>query len=67
MYTPGAVLIELHAIEEYLAELSAGSEALDLETVAQMVAMACGAAVGSCEVRAVYKLRNLEMICHINL
>lgn len=63
-YQPRENLIELHSIENYLKTLAEGSEALDLETVAQLVFMACRDAGVSAIVEAVYKLRNgLEMTC----
>lgn len=68
-YQPTDKLIELHAIEQYLAKLTRGSEALDLETVVQLVAMACREALGQpVEVRAVYKLRDrLEVVCSVQI
>ena len=67
-YQPKDKLIELHGVEKYLAELSAGDDPLDLETVAQLVAMACKDAIGPVEIKTVYKLRNhLEMICQVSL
>lgn len=62
-YSPKDVLIELHGVEKYLKTLSEGKDALDLETVAQMLFTECRN-VDSVKVKAVYKLRNgLEMTC----
>jgi len=66
-YQPKANLIELHAIEKYVAELSAGSDPLDLETLAQMVAMACSDAIGKVAVKAFYRLNRNEVTCHVRL
>jgi NADPH-dependent 7-cyano-7-deazaguanine reductase QueF len=66
-YQPKEMLIELHAIEKYVAELSAGSDALDLETLAQMIAMACYDAIGSVRVKAFYRLKRNEVTCHVRL
>lgn len=66
-YQPKENLIELHAIEKYIAELSAGSDALDLETLAQVVTMACSEAIGSVRVKAFYKLKRNEVTCHVRL
>lgn len=64
VYKPVNDLIELHAIEEFIAELAGGSDALDLETVVQMVGAACHDALGlPVKVVGNYKLKNgLEMI-----
>ena len=63
-YQPNEDLIELHSIEKYLKTLSEGDVALDLETVVQLVFMACQEIGISASVKAVYKLNNgLEMTC----
>lgn len=63
-YQPKDRLIELHSIEKYLKELSQGSVALDMETVAQLVFLACQEVEIIAEVKAIYKLNNdLELIC----
>lgn len=67
-YQPKEKLIGLRAVKAYLDELARGDDPLDLETVVQLVAMACGEAVGPVEVEAVYKLRDgLEMVCSASL
>lgn len=60
-YTPAAVLLELHAVEEWMKEQQ---EALDLETFTQRAARDAAAALGvPATVEAHYILRNgLEMI-----
>ena len=64
VYQPNENLIELHSIEKYLKMLSEGDVALDLETVVQLVFIACQEIGISAAVRATYKLRNgLEMTC----
>jgi NADPH-dependent 7-cyano-7-deazaguanine reductase QueF len=62
-YTPAAVLLELHAPVEWLQEQAAGTEAMDLETLAQRAAQEAGKAVGvPVTVEAHYVLRGgLEM------
>lgn len=61
-YQPQDKLIELHAIEEFLADLSQGTEAIDLETVVQLLAIECASI--PIYIKAFYKLKNnLEMIC----
>lgn len=45
IYTPAALLIELHAVEQYLARFAEG-DAIDLETVVQETARDAAAAVG---------------------
>ena len=69
IYQPKGKLIELHGVEKYLAKLAGGDEALDLETVAQLVAMAAWETLGeSVKVEANYKLRDdLEMVCQVSL
>jgi NADPH-dependent 7-cyano-7-deazaguanine reductase QueF len=63
-YQPNENLIELHSIEKYLKALSGGSDALDLETVVQLVFIACQEIGISASVQADYRLRNgLEMTC----
>lgn len=63
-YAPKENLIELHAIEEYISELSKGSDPLDLETVVQMIAEDCRKVAEGAVVEGVYKLKNeLELIC----
>jgi hypothetical protein len=54
----------LPSIEKYLKALSKGDEALDLETVVQLVFLACKEIDISASVEGNYKLRNgLEMVC----
>ena len=61
-YQPKDKLIELHAVEEFLAKLTQGTEAIDLETVVQLLATECDDI--SIHIKAFYKLKNnLEMIC----
>jgi NADPH-dependent 7-cyano-7-deazaguanine reductase QueF len=62
-YTPAAVLLELHAPAEWLQEQSEGTEAMDLETLAQRAAQEASRAVGvPVIVEAHYVLRSgLEM------
>jgi len=63
-YQPDENLIELHSIEKYLKMLSEGDVALDLETVVQLVFIACQEIGISASVKGIYKLRNgLEMTC----
>lgn len=68
-YQPKDKLIGLRAVKAYLDELAGGDDALDLETVVQLVAIACREALGeSIRVEAAYKLRDgLEMVCSVNL
>src|SRR5689334_22799044 len=62
-YQPDEHLIELHSIEKYLKTLSEVTDALDLETVAQLVYKECQQIGIRVIVTANYKLRNgLEMI-----
>ncbi|HEU5088543.1 MAG TPA: hypothetical protein VFT99_13900 [Roseiflexaceae bacterium] len=62
-YRPGAALIELHAVQTWLMEQAGGSEALDLETLAQRCARWAAACAGvPVTVIARYRLRgDLEM------
>jgi|SRR5687767_9827898 len=63
-YSPKDRLIGLRAIDEYLKELAKGKEAMDLETVVQMVYMECKQIGIDSIVRGMYKLRGgLEMVC----
>lgn len=68
-YSPVDWLIELHAVEKYLKGLTEGSEALDLETVVQRLAMLCQGWAGvSVEVKAVYKLLSgIEVVCECRI
>jgi NADPH-dependent 7-cyano-7-deazaguanine reductase QueF len=62
-YAPAALLLELHAPAEWLQEQAAGTEAMDLETLAQRAAKTAAAALGvPASVSAHYVLRGgLEM------
>jgi len=63
-YQPNEYLIELHSVEKYLKTLSEGDDALDLETVVQLVFTACQQIGIPAIVKATYKLRNgLEVTC----
>lgn len=68
-YQPKENLIGLRAIRAYLDELTGGNDPLDLETVVQLVAMACREALGEpVEVKGDYRLRDdLGMVCSTNL
>jgi hypothetical protein len=61
-YQPQDKLIELHAVEEFIKELGQGTEAIDLETVVQLLAIECQDI--PVYIKAFYKLKNnLEMTC----
>lgn len=64
-YAPAAQLLELHAVQEWLAPFSVGDEAIDLETLAQRLHTAAETALGvPVEVIADYILRNdLRLVC----
>lgn len=68
-YQPKDKLIEIHAIEEYLKQFSEGSEAVDLETVAQRTARDCYQALGvGVTVEARYRLsKGLEVVCRVEV
>lgn len=68
-YQPKETLIGLRAVKAYLDKLASGDDPLDLETVVQLVAMACKEALGyPVKVEGIYKLKdNLEMVCQVNL
>lgn len=64
-YRAGALLLELHAVQQYLARFSEGDTPVDLETVVQEMARDCAAALGvRVTVEARYLLKNgLELRC----
>lgn len=64
-YTPADKLLELHAVAQWLRRFSEGTEAIDLETVAQQTAQAAAEALGvPVTIVADYILRNdLRMRC----
>lgn len=64
-YAPKDRLLELHAVTEWLRPLSTGTEAMDLETVAQCVAVAARAALDvPVVVIASYVLRDgMRVVC----
>lgn len=63
-YSPKEELIELHSVEKFLRELSRGKDAIDLETVCQLLFMACKEVGILAHIKATYKLNNgLEMTC----
>lgn len=65
-YTAGNELIELHSVEKFLKELSDGNDALDMETVCQLLFLSCKDAGMIVRVRGEYKLRNgLQLICEV--
>lgn len=67
-YVPQDRLIELHSVELFLKSLSLGSDALDLETVAQLVFNACASSGISVSVKAHYNLKNgLQMDVQIGV
>lgn len=63
-YAPATLLLELHAPAQWLAEQKAGTEAMDLETLAQRAAQEASRAVGvPVFIEARYVLRGgLEMV-----
>ena len=68
-YQPKEKLIGLRAVKAFLDELARGDDPLDLETVVQLVAIACKEALGdTVKVEGIYKLRdNLGMVCSVTL
>lgn len=64
-YTPAKKLLELHAVAQWLAPLSTGDEAIDLETLAQRLCMAAHEALSvPVEIIADFRLKNgMRLVC----
>lgn len=63
-YKANENLIEIHAIEEVLSEMSKGSDPLDLETVVQIIYQLYRTVFEGVSVDATYKLRSgVEITC----
>lgn len=66
-YAPASLLLELHAVSEWLAPFATGDEAIDLETLAQRLHAAAHEALGvPVEIITDYHLRNgMKLLCRV--